>query len=380
MTHPDTREPALTRRDFLAGMSAAVPTLAAGRPHPLSDRERLQGVWKVSRAEFGGKPSCGMGLQLTFATGRVEYQTSMVLREGTCRLNPAASPRRLDIKTDAWLMRAIYRFDGDTLLVAGGNPAWDTQRPKDFAAARRKQFVWTMQRLEVNKQPADEGTIKEDRMKRARLRCGARLETLVRAMHRYIDDHGCFPPPALTASTGKPLLSWRVALLPYLDEKDLYDQFHLDEPWNSARNRPLLARMPKAYASVGSPPRGAHGTFFQVFVGEGCLFEPGTRVGFEDVHNGTGQTIAVIAAAQAVPWTRPADLAYAAGRPLPSFAGGMIDDGLISFAAVDSAVHVIPNAFDKAKERLLRAAITRNSGELVRFADLDGSPGLFVGW
>jgi hypothetical protein len=284
-------------------------------------------------------------------------------------LNPAATPKQLDIKTDAWLMRAIYRFEEDKLVLAGGNPSWDCNRPKDFPTAKRDKFVWTMERVPggIPPAPADAWTTKAARMKRARLRCGGQLERLVRAMHVYHDDHGSFPPSASTDRAGKPLLSWRVALLPHLGEKELYEQFHLNEPWDSLHNRKLLAKIPSAYASVDRPSKVAHGTFYQVFVGEGCLFETGKRVAFQDVTDGTVSTIAVIAAAKAVPWTKPVDLPYAAGRPLLSFTGGMIEDGLISFATADSAVHVIPNAFGETKEREFRAAITRNGGELVDF-------------
>jgi hypothetical protein len=64
-----------------------------------------------------------------------------------------------------------------------------------------------------------------------------------------------------------------VALLPHLGEKELYEQFHLDEPWDSPHNRKLLAKIPKAYSSVDRLPEVAHGTFYQVFVGDSCLFE-----------------------------------------------------------------------------------------------------------
>jgi len=363
---------ALTAAFALVAAAVAwfVPPPAAADPASGSDLERLQGPWKISRAEFGGKPDSGMELQLSFAKDRVEYQTWMVFHEGTVRLDTAAEPRRLDIKTDAWVMRAIYRFDGDKLIVAGGSPSWDTERPVDFAAARRGKFVWTMERVPPAKNPSppDVWAVKTAEMKRARLRCGGQVERLVRAMHHYEKDHGNLPPPALTDRSGKALLSWRVALLPYLGEKDLYDQFHLDEAWDSPHNRRLLARIPSAYASVGLPPKVAHGTFYQVFVGKDCVFEIGKQIGLADVTDGTCTTIAVIAAPEAVPWTKPADLAYAAGRPLPAFAGGMIEDGLISFAALDSSVCVIPNAFDAAREKMFRLAITRNDGDLVDFA------------
>lgn len=369
---PPHRIAAVTAFALFAVIAACFALLPANaHSPPIADHERLQGAWKARREEYRGKPSSHLDLRLTFTKDRVEYQTSMVLHDGTFRLDSTAKPKQMDIKTDAWLMHALYRFDGDTLVLAAG-PSLDTERPKDFAAAKRNKFVWTMERVPIASKtpPPDAWATQAARMARARLRCGGRLERLVRAMHRYHDDHGRFPPPALTDRSGKPLLSWRVELLPYLDEKELYEQFRIDEPWNSRHNRMLLAKIPTAYAPVGRPPQVAHGTFYQVFVGKNCLFEVGKQITFEDVTDGTVNTIAVIAPAEAVPWTKPTDLAYAADKPLPSFTGGMIADGLISFATADSGVHMIPNAFGEAKEQLFRLAITRNDGVPIELTKL----------
>ncbi len=79
------------------------------------------------------------------------------------------------------------------------------------------------------------------------------------AMLRYHEDKGHFPPAATYDKEGKPLLSWRVALLPYLRHEKLYEQFHLDEPWDSEHNIKLLPQMPLAYGGVERPdgPLGA---------------------------------------------------------------------------------------------------------------------------
>ena len=71
------------------------------------------------------------------------------------------------------------------------------------------------------------------------------------AMYNYREAHGRFPAPAIQGPDGKPLLSWRVAILPYLSENELYQSFKLDEPWDSPHNKPLLERMPQLFA----PPR-----------------------------------------------------------------------------------------------------------------------------
>ena len=308
-------------------------------------------------------------LRLTFAKGKVEYETDTLLQRGIYTLKEATRPRQLDLRLDGWSpVRAIYRFEKGRLTLAFPNGLLG-ERPKDFTSADSKKIIHFLERARPDE--AGPGNADQAKMRRARLECGGRLQRIVLAMHRYIDEHGSFPPPAITDRQGKPLLSWRVALLPYLGEKELYEQFHLDEPWDSEHNRPLLEKLPKLYASVLNPPKVKGGTFYQGFTGEGCLFEPGKEVALEDIPDGTVNTIAVVAAAGAVPWTKPADLPYSADKPLPSFVGGMIEDGLVSFATADGSVYATSNTFSGAKEQVFRAAITRNGGEPIHLGDLN---------
>ena len=71
-----------------------------------------------------------------------------------------------------------------------------------------------------------------------------RLMALGLGFHHYHDEHGAFPPARLLAKDGKPLLSWRVLLLPYLKEEKLFREFKLTEPWDGPHNSKLLTKMP----------------------------------------------------------------------------------------------------------------------------------------
>jgi len=62
------------------------------------------------------------------------------------------------------------------------------------------------------------------------------LKQLALAFHAHNDSTGAFPSAAICDDDGKPLLSWRVAVLPYIGEKTLYQKFKLDEPWNGPTN------------------------------------------------------------------------------------------------------------------------------------------------
>ena len=179
-------------------------------------------------------------------------------------------------------------------------------------------------------------------------------------MHSYHEAHGAFPPAAICDKNGNPLLSWRVLLLPYVEENDLFRQFKLDEPWDSAPNHALLAKMPSVYSPFdGRPTPQPHTTYYRVFIGPGAAFE-GTggaepQDGFPD---GPGNTILIVQAAEAVPWTQPAELPYGPTLPLPRLCGLFPDQFLVAFA--DAGTRNIPSSIS---EKTLRAIITRNGGE-----------------
>ncbi|MDG3006843.1 sigma-70 family RNA polymerase sigma factor [Paludisphaera mucosa] len=99
------------------------------------------------------------------------------------------------------------------------------------------------------------------------------LKAILLAMHNHHDARNAFPAAAVAGPDGRPLLSWRVALLPYLGEEALYKQFHLDEPWDGPHNRTLLRRMPEVYQTPDlSTPLGF--SRFRGFTTPGAMFGP----------------------------------------------------------------------------------------------------------
>jgi RNA polymerase sigma factor (sigma-70 family) len=326
------------------------------------DRAQLEGSWKVVGSEFAGRQvALETTKLLTFAAGRFEERSAANLKQGSFALDPAAQPKTIDLHDEDGRTPALYRFAGEKLLLA--LPNGRGERPKDLESGPDDQtkFVLTLERISAEE--AKSLTAQD-----ARRRCGRQLQRVMLALHKYHDDHGFFPGPAITDQAGKPLLSWRVALLPYLEAAALYQEFRLDEPWDSEHNLRLLPRLPEVYRSVGTQPKDAGHTFVQVLTGADCLFEAGRKNAVDDIPDGTSQTIALILGASALPWTRPTDIDYAADQPLPSFVGGVLDDGLVSLAFADGSVHVTSNVFGADKERTFRAALTRNGGELI---DLD---------
>jgi hypothetical protein len=138
-------------------------------------------------------------------------------------------------------------------------------------------------------------------------------------MLNYHDAKGSYPPTASRDSDGKPLLSWRVMILPFLDQGELYKQFHLDEPWDSEHNRTLVAKMPAVYADPAAPDLAAAGwTTYLVPVGAEMLFHGAEGTKIRDITDGTSQTILAVEvpAEAAVEWTKPADWEVDLSDPL----------------------------------------------------------------
>jgi RNA polymerase sigma factor (sigma-70 family) len=182
------------------------------------------------------------------------------------------------------------------------------------------------------------------------------LKQIILAFHNYNGAYGYFPAN-ITSKDGKPLLSWRVAILPFLEEDSLYKQFKLDEPWDSEHNLKLLPQMPNVYR-VGFEPKEATHTYYQGFAGPGTPFGPGRADGaggiegtaggspaagggssppppsspakglrkpaplrIAQIADGTSNTLGVVEAGPAVAWSKPADLPYDPKKPLPKLDG-----------------------------------------------------------
>ena len=147
------------------------------------------------------------------------------------------------------------------------------------------------------------------------------LKALAFAVQGYYHKVGRVPRAAMADQDGKPLLSWRVAILPFLDVKhaELHARFKLDEPWDSTHNRALLAEMPSIFAAPHRSDAAPTTTVYQVFVGPGTPFDPETafQMPATDLPVGPGELVLIVEAAKAVPWTKPEDLPYSPDRPVP---------------------------------------------------------------
>jgi hypothetical protein len=189
------------------------------------------------------------------------------------------------------------------------------------------------------------------------------LKQIALVMHSYHDAYRGFPPAALMSKDKKPLLSWRVAILPFIEQVQLYRQFKLDEPWDSAHNKKLIPLMPSIYADPRGKNKEPGMTYYQVFVGPGTVFEPMNRGPLaniripNDIPDGTSNTILAVEAGKPFIWTKPDDLPFSEKAALPPL-GGLFPDGF-NAALCDGSVRFIRRTVPASTLRLL---IMRNDG------------------
>jgi prepilin-type processing-associated H-X9-DG protein len=146
-----------------------------------------------------------------------------------------------------------------------------------------------------------------------RTQCVNNEKQIALAVHNYISRHGnAFPPAYTTDKAGQPLLSWRVLILPFLDqEQALFKEFHLDEPWDSPHNRTLISKMPEVYRcstqNAGTAREGK--TRYIAPRAPGTIFRGAEPVKLKEIIDGTSNTIMFFDGGdeRAVIWTKPDD-------------------------------------------------------------------------
>jgi hypothetical protein len=187
------------------------------------------------------------------------------------------------------------------------------------------------------------------------------MKQIMLAMHNYHDVNVHFPPAYKADKDGKPLLSWRVLILPMIEQGELYDQFHLDEPWDSEHNKKLIAKMPPEYISPSSKA-GQGKTNYLTVRGENTVFPGKQGVRIADITDGTAYTIAMVEASdeKAVIWTKPDDFEID-NNPLKGLVGLYPSVFLVGFA--DGSVRSLPSSI---APEVIKGLFSRNGGEAVQ--------------
>jgi Protein of unknown function (DUF1559) len=241
------------------------------------------------------------------------------------------------------------------------------------------------------------------------------LKQIVLAIHNYASNNNHLPTPVLLKEGPRKSFpySWRVAILPYLEQDELYKQYNFEEPWDGPNNRRLLDKMPAVFSYPGpdgSPSSQTHSAYF-VFDGEQAALSPvgaghqagmsammgtvepsavpspaaagrpGAAAGiapganarparsgdkaptaptFESFTDGTSNTIMVVEAKRDIPWTKPEDIPFDPKASVPDLGG--FNANLFNAAFADGSVRTISNTINR---NVLKYLITRGGGEVI---------------
>jgi len=201
-----------------------------------------------------------------------------------------------------------------------------------------------------------------------RVQSANNLRQIALAMHNYADTYRCFPPAVLYGPDGKTPYSWRVALLPFLEQKALYDHYRFDEPWDGPNNRRLAETRLRVYQCPGEEGQSANASYFAL-VGPGSVFEKKEGTSFADITDGASNTLLIVEAKRNTPWSKPEDIPYDPDKPIPEL-GGYFEGG---FHAVmcDGSVRFFSKSIP---EQTLRRLIHRGDGFAIEGDSLRGPP------
>jgi beta-lactamase regulating signal transducer with metallopeptidase domain len=194
------------------------------------------------------------------------------------------------------------------------------------------------------------------------------LAQLALAMHNYHDVYHHFPPAVVIGPDGKTLHSWRVELLPFLDQGGLFHEYRMNEPWDSPANKKILDQMPAVFRSPFDDPKSTKSGYY-VFTGPGTVFDGSQGTTFADITDGVSNTLLVVEAKQDVPWTKPEDIPFDPTKP-PSSVRGFVEGQFLA-ALADGSRRTIQN--DKVKDQLVWL-ILRNDGHPIFWEKIVQTP------
>ena len=215
--------------------------------------------------------------------------------------------------------------------------------------------------------------VQQARAAARRMQSTNNLKQIGLAMHNYHDTFRGFPAEASTDKDGKKLLSWRVYLLPYIEQNALFEQFHLDEPWDSEHNKKLIEHMPDVYRNPRSKsPK--YTTTYLVPVGKNMAFEEPkptpadkktkfpTGISMANFTDGTSNTALLVEANdnKAVIWTKPDDLEVDLDNVMKGL--GDAQPGGFNMLFTDGSVHFISK---NIAPNVLKLIFQRNDGQVI---------------
>ncbi|MFH1268385.1 MAG: DUF1559 domain-containing protein, partial [Planctomycetota bacterium] len=354
---PDVRDE-LARAFEAAGDTAAQVLLM---PPAHSDRV-IEEMMPTLPEEIGGGPSTILTRGLLWAAVGLDAPPKMSLRVVIQSQDQEAA----EALRGKWLdvVRFLSEHEGARKTLRNFDEAVELTTPE----VENDRLVITLSEPEGSIQAFSAALappLKKARARAQRAQSMNNLKQLGIAMHNYHDVNKTFSAVGNTDADGKLLLSWRVHILPYVEQPKLYKQFHLDEPWDSEHNRTLIEKMPAAYRSPASKHREKKGlSTYRVVSGPETVFPGREGIPIKEIKDGTSNTIMIVEVddGHAVIWTKPEGLPFDPEDPARGL-GGQFEGGfLATFCDGSARFFELP----QPKERL-RALFTRSGGEVINW-------------
>jgi hypothetical protein len=205
----------------------------------------------------------------------------------------------------------------------------------------------------------------------SRYQCKHNLKMIGLALHNYHDRYGCFPPVCIRDKTGRPLHSWRVLLLPFLDQQTLYNEYRFDEPWDGPHNTRLASRVGAIFNCATENRRHNRKqtpmTSYVAVVGPGTMWPADRPVSLEDVTDDLSSTLMVVEIANStISWMEPRDLPLSQlaprinGQPGPAISS--VHRKCVQCLFADGSTRLL---LETLPATTLSGLLTRNGGEPV---------------
>lgn len=199
----------------------------------------------------------------------------------------------------------------------------------------------------------------------------ANLEQIASALNAYAADHGAYPLPIVRDALGRPMHSWRVAILPYLNATELYQAYDLSKPWDDSENLSLIDSMPPVFGTTNPGSWPNYESTYQLVVGDGTLFPVRGPLSPGRVTDDASKTALVVEArspganqSSPSPWTKPTelDLTTMTGAigSNPGVEIGGVTVGGAGIATVDGSGHFLK---ETTPPEVVRAILTATGGE-----------------
>jgi prepilin-type processing-associated H-X9-DG protein len=201
-----------------------------------------------------------------------------------------------------------------------------------------------------------------------RSQCTNNLKQIGLAMHNYHDVYNCFPPAVITDKNGRPMRSWRVAILPFMEQNALYQRYNFNEPWDGPNNRTLGNTAIPEYRCPSDQSSAPTETNYVMIVGKGSLGGlPNQTTSFRNIIDGTANTIMIVeVTGSGIPWIEPRDLSVEEfQRGINDGSGKWISSkhpGGVNVLMCDASVRFVSQTIDR---QTLRNLIDPSDGNRV---------------